>query len=125
MMKSPIRFVGGKSWLVKVLVAEIEAANPPLYIEPFLGGGAIALNMPRHIAMVLSDSNSILMDMWHCLRVAPDTLIHELARCTSKYGNEQEGYLRARVQLNSVLPSSRLGWIQRSALFLYINARCF
>lgn len=125
MIKPPIRYVGGKSWLARSLCKEIEQSDPRLYIEPFVGGGAIALNVPSYIAKVISDSNTTLMDMWRCLRDAPNALIAELGRVEEKYPNTQEAYLDARDELNTTILVRRPMWIRRAALFLYINARCF
>jgi len=124
-MKSPVRYVGGKSWLVKQLVAEIITADPARYVEPFLGGGAIALNVPSYIPKILSDSNTTLIDMWRCIREAPTALIAELRRLELSYSHDQTGYLHAREQLNTMIHVQRPMWITRAAHFLYINARCF
>jgi DNA adenine methylase len=65
------------------------------------------------------------MDMWRCLRDVPGTLITELGLVVKQYGNKQDGYLKARDELNSMILSTRDKWIRRAAMLLYINARCF
>lgn len=125
MIKSPIRYVGGKSWLAPMLCKEIEAASPKHYFEPFVGGASIALNVPSYIRRTLSDSNVVLMDLWRCLRDATGPLMDEVDRVVHQYGNAQEGYLAARDEMNQMINSVRPMWIRRSAMFLYLNARCF
>jgi DNA adenine methylase len=124
-MKPFARWAGGKSWLAKTLGKEIEDLNPKLYIEPFLGGGAIALSVPSYIPKFLADVNPVLIDTWLCLQKAPAALIDELARIEKQYGNNNEGYLNARNEMNSMILTIRPLWIRRGAMFLYLNARCF
>lgn len=125
MLKSPIRYVGGKSWLAERLVQEIHDAKPTRYIEPFLGGGSIAINVRPTIPKYLGDTNATVMDMWRCLRTAPGALMRELIDVEGKYPNTQAGYLDARAELNHGINNPRPIWIRRAALFLYINARSF
>ena len=125
MIASPIRWAGGKRWLVERLVPEIVEANPRLYVEPFLGGGAVMLAVPTQIPKLAADANPTLMDMWFCLQKYPKALIDEVNKVANEYGNEQDGYLFARRRLNNMIGIDRPYSIQRAALFLYINARCF
>lgn len=124
-LKSPIRYVGAKNWLVSTLCQEITDTNPKLYVEPFVGGAAIALNVPYHFPKYLADTNTVVMDMWRCIRSTPNPLLVELSKLEKQYPNTNEGYLKARQELNSMILSTRPIWIRRAALFLYINARCF
>jgi DNA adenine methylase len=119
------RWVGGKRWLAPRLSEEIIATKPRLYVEPFLGGGAVALSMPRSTPKVLSDINPHLVDVWLCIKRQPALLLSELAETEQRYGNDQEGYLLAREAFNFMARSPRAMWVQRSAVFLYLNARCF
>lgn len=124
-IKSPVRYVGGKNWLVDRLVREIHSTSPQRYIEPFVGGGAIALNIRDTIPKYLGDTNAVVMDLWRCLRSAPEALLEELGRVEKRYGDTNEGYLNARQELNSMILSTRPMWIRRAAIFLYLNARSF
>lgn len=125
MIKPAVRWAGGKTWLASRLASEIEAVKPKVYIEPFLGGGAVALAVASSIPKILSDSNSTLMDFWTCVKALPKALINELARVEKQYPDTLEGYLRARDELNAGILIQRAMWVSRAALFLYINARCF
>ncbi len=44
---SPLRYPGPKSGLVDYIkqILEINSLNPCLYIEPFFGGGSVAINL--------------------------------------------------------------------------------
>jgi len=124
-IKSPVRWAGGKGWLAARLAKEIEACNPSLYVEPFLGGGSVALAIPSYISKLLADTNLPLIDFWRCLQRAPVALLDDLMQCERQYGNELEGYMSARAALNNVIMVARPMFIRRAALFMFINARCF
>jgi DNA adenine methylase len=119
------RWCGGKRWLAPRLSQEIIAHKPRLYIEPFLGGGAVALAMPQSMPKVLADINPHLIDCWLCIKRMPDKLLAELAAIEKRYGNGQDGYLHARDEFNFMARNPRPMWLRRSAVFLYLNARCF
>ena len=119
------KWAGGKRLLAPMLVKEIEDSNPKLYVEPFLGAGAVALAVPSYIPKVLSDINPTIIDVWRCLQKSGVTLVEELHRIEKVYKDTQEGYLKARDELNGIILDPRPFWFHRAALFLYINARCF
>jgi len=125
MIEPFVRWAGGKRWLAPKLAAEIESHKPRLYVEPFVGGGAVALAIQQTIPKLLNDANPTLMDTWRCLQKSATTLIAELERVTREFPNTQKGYLDARSALNSAILDPRPLWFRRAALFLYINARCF
>jgi DNA adenine methylase len=119
------RWAGGKRWLAERVAAEIEEMGPRVYVEPFVGGGAIALAIKDSIPKILNDTNTTLMDAWRCLQRSPTTLIAELERVVRQYPNSQAGYLDARAELNRSILDPCPYWFRRAALFLYINARCY
>jgi DNA adenine methylase len=120
-----LKWCGGKRALAPKLVAEVTAIKPKLYIEPFLGGGAVALALPSELRKILSDVNQPLIDCWLCMQKIPGTLFAELDNVERAYGNEKEGYLQARAEFNRMVTNPRRMWAKRSALFIYLNARCF
>lgn len=120
-----LRWAGGKRTLAPKLVVEILKTSPKLYIEPFLGGGAVALALPRELPKVLSDVNPHLIDCWLCMRNLAGTLYRELDDVVAGYGNGQTGYIKARDEFNRMSRNPRKMWARRSAIFMYLNARCF
>jgi len=119
------RWAGGKRKLAPQLASEIIAVKPALYLEPFLGGGAVALALPQELPKILADINQHLIDCWLCVQRLPAVLFAELREVEHAYGNHLEGYLEARNEFNAKVSHPRLMWPHRSALFLYLNARCF
>jgi DNA adenine methylase len=118
-------WAGGKRSLAPRLVAEIMATNPTRYVEPFLGGGAVALALPSSLPKILADVNHHLIDCWLCMQKMPGNLLAELREVERIYGNTKDGYLTARSEFNSMINHPRKMWVKRSALFTYLNARCF
>lgn len=126
-----VRWAGGKRWLVDQLIPEIVALKPKLYLEPFLGGGAIALALPAEISKILSDSSAVLIDTYECIQKMPKHLRDELRKIeevnypsTSRF-EAAASYARAREEFNTIVMHPRKTYARRAALFLYLNARCF
>ena len=120
-----LRWAGGKRKLAAQLVAEITALSPKLYIEPFLGGGAVALALPAEMPKLLADINHHLIDCWLCVQKIPGALFAELRDVENGYGNDSLGYAQARTAFNEMIQNPRLMWARRSALFIYLNARSY
>jgi DNA adenine methylase len=106
-------------------VPEILATNPRHYVEPFLGGGAIALALPGRLTKRLADVNPQLIDCWLCMKCIPGPLYRDLDEVVAEFGNGAAGYVKARDAFNKMIGNPRPMWSRRSALFMYLNARCF
>jgi DNA adenine methylase len=70
--RSPFRYPGGKTWLVPRLRQWLMSLEmqPPLFIEPFAGGGSISLTvaferLARHVIMVELDNQ--VAAVWHAI----------------------------------------------------------
>ena len=132
-----LKWPGGKRDLAELLVPEILATRPTLYIEPFLGGGAIALALPAELPKIVSDVNPALIDCWLCVQKIPGALYAELCNVEHQYHGipepadptwlvrAREGFLAARAEFNKMVHHPRPMWARRAALFLFLNARCF
>lgn len=122
-----MRYVGGKSWLVDQLVPRILETKPEAYFEPFVGAGAIALNLPETLPKYLSDNNHRLIDLWLCLQRGHAALFQELQALESREAlqDPSEFYLAVRAEFNVMVKNPRTMWPSRSARMLFLNARCF
>lgn len=141
MTKPPIKYLGGKSQFVDKIAAQM----PPKfgrgtfnnYYEPFLGGGAIALNMlvqsiPRKA--YLSDITPELINMWQCIQQNPLRLFRAIADL--KTPTCAEDYLVIRDEYNSAKCldlTKGAKWIagmdddQRfaiAAMYIWLNKTC-
>lgn len=122
-MASPIfRWPGGKRRLVSTVLPLVEralAARPgAMYVEPFLGAGAVALAMPGR-RMVLSDACPDLINAWRWVVRSPKAL-HELATEKLWMSTAREQYWKERERLR-LHPAS----MEDAARFFYLNALAF
>lgn len=111
-----LKWAGGKR---KLLGAILSAAPPTFqrYVEPFLGGGAVALAL-GHPTMLLNDANAELMEVFRVVRDELDALLPLLdahrVRHTEAY------YYEVRAQ-----DPAGLSPVARAARFIYLNKTCF
>lgn len=118
-----LRYVGGKRWLVDRLVPEILACKPTLYVEPFLGAGAIALALPPELPKLLSDFSEPLINLWNQVQESPRLVCTVARMIFNNCGNTKEGYLLAREHFNSLVPPyDAMTAVERAGLMLYLNA---
>jgi DNA adenine methylase len=86
-----VKWAGGKRLLLPEITSRIPTFSGA-YIEPFLGGGSVALSLDKKIRKKLSDSNSELINAYLAVRDFPEELIAELR----KHRNNREHFLKAR-----------------------------
>lgn len=121
-----LKWAGGKRWLVDVLVPRIEAALPDrntstaavsgMYIEPFVGGAAVAIavgHRNRHVRMRLNDAVKPLIDFYDAVRRMPGAVAWALQSLAAE-GLDEATYYRVRAE-------ERRSLAQRAARFLYLN----
>jgi DNA adenine methylase len=92
-----ISWAGGKRWLVPRLAPRVYqrlAETGGRYIEPFLGGGAIALDLglPQ---MILGDVCRPLVTMYTAIRRSPDAVLWALQDYIAR-GTDRERFLHVR-----------------------------
>jgi len=110
-----VRWVGSKRAMVKLLSSSIYRylqTTHGRYIEPFLGGAAVALDLglPN---MLLSDLSEPLINCYEWVRKNPRTVDMWLGVCRSK-GTDKAAYLRQRAEVPASKP-------KQAARFLYLN----
>jgi DNA adenine methylase len=115
---SPVlRYPGGKQRLLSFLraflptPAEIEGQ----YVEPFVGGAAVFLDM-RPTRATIADSNPELVELYIGIRDDPSGVWDHY----SGFGDSKEHYHEVRA-----LNTSSLTSCQRAARLLYLNRTCF
>lgn len=124
MIKSPIKWAGGKTRVMPQLLKHLPKAD--CLIEPFVGSGTVFMNT-EYRRYVLCDSNRALINFFSVLARFTDELI-DVARSFFTDGNFSEDYYACRdgfnfISKNQIIGSNRK--IQWAAMFLYLNRHGF
>jgi DNA adenine methylase len=113
-LKSPVKWAGGKAQLLSQL-RPLYPKRFNLYLEPFVGGGAVFFDLRPDNALLL-DSNFELINFYQVVKNNLDELLHDL----EKHRNEKIYYYEVRS-----LDSTQMGSIERASRFLFMNKTCF
>lgn len=118
-----VKWIGGKRQLLKQF-KDLELYPPEyfdltknIYYEPFVGGGAVFLDLLPQKA-VLSDMNNELVITYNVIKNNLDELIKKLKIHQNK--NNKTYFLKIRAQ-----SLNRLSDISIAARFIYLNRTCF
>lgn len=111
-----LKFVGGKRWIVPILARGIHSAicaTGGRYVEPFLGGAALAsdLGLPN---MLLTDWNDSLIEFYQCVVSDPDAVASALASIVARWGFAEPDYYAVRAWEPDLA-------VDRAARLLYLN----
>ena len=112
-----LKWAGGKSQLLE----QMDPYFPKefeLYVEPFLGGGAVFFHLLPSRA-TLSDSNTELMNVFRVVRDKPDGLMKALDGHYPHRRN-QEYYYRVRA-----LNPKDMTPVERAARTIFLNKTCY
>lgn len=118
-MKPLLRWAGGKRWAIPLLASGIRShllETKGRYIEPFVGGGAMALHLswPR---MILGDAEEDLIHTYVALRDCPEE-VADVLEALSEIGTDKESYYLVRET-----PAD--DWVESAGRFIYLNKLCF
>ncbi len=113
-MKPFLKWAGGKRWLTQQQ-PKIIPPHKGLYIEPFLGGGAMFFHFKPSSA-ILCDSNAQLIECYQAIKDDWDTVFQLLKQHHRKHSNDY--YYRIR----STFPRNLQA---KAAKFIYLNRTCW
>lgn len=115
-----LKWAGGKSTLLTRLRPLLPPAHTvACYVEPFLGGGAVALDVLHRLRprrAVLGDRNPALVEAWVAVRDDVEDLLDQTAHLYADHSPDH--YLRVRAEVPNT-PTAR------AARLLYLNKTCF
>jgi DNA adenine methylase len=111
---SPLRWAGGKRWLLRTIQSVVGDREFAAYHEPFLGGASVFLGLRQSPKAFLRDSNTELIATYRAIRDHPD----EIAELVHSYSNDSETYYEVRASR----PDSK---VEKAARFLYLNHTSF
>lgn len=129
-----VKWVGGKTQLIaeveKLLPKDFSIREELVYIEPFVGGGAVLFwilqKYPNITKAVINDINPDLTTAYKTIKQNPYELIELLLEIQTEYlpMNEEkrkEYFLEKRSRFNT----KSLDSIENAALFIFLNRTCF
>ncbi len=137
-----LKWAGGKSQLLEQFQdyypAELKLGKIKKYFEPFLGGGAVFLDIVKKFKInkaYLTDINEELIIAYKVIQRAPETLIEYLKKFSRDYHQlseeERKEYfydVRLNYNLNHFQISYKKyskNWIPRTAQMIFLNKTCF
>jgi DNA adenine methylase len=112
----PLKWAGGKRWLVPTLRKLFEPHRQRRLVEPFAGGLAVALGLAPQKAL-LCDLNPHVINFYHWLKLGLVTQV--------SMENEKEHYYAARTRFNELISAGDATSKEAAALFYYLNRTCF
>ncbi len=138
-----LKWAGGK----RQLLNELEANFPPhiletkeidLYIEPFVGGGALFFYLLSNYSVkksIINDINQDLMLTYKVIKLFPEELIKRLEVIQTEYlklnteKRKEYFYNKLREPYNKLKinykKKDKKSWVEKSALLIAINKTCF
>ncbi len=113
----PLKWAGGKRWLLSTLAPLFENHKDRRLVEPFAGGMAVTLGLLPERALV-NDINPHLINFYHQIQQGLQIAESELA-------NERDFYFKQRDLFNALIESNKANTPQAAALFYYLNRTGF
>lgn len=130
-----VKWAGGKSQLIPQLTAlfplDLADTNDLTYVEPFVGGGAMAfyvLSQYKNIRrVIINDFNNELIHVYKVIKSSANELIEALEKIQTEYRScesedaRKQYYLQKRELYNRRSEAT----IETAALFVFLNRTCF
>jgi DNA adenine methylase len=120
MLKSILRYPGGKSKVVEKIIAKIPT-NIKEFREPMVGGGSVSLVIKQlfpNIKVKINDLNYDLICFWKILRDDTDRLIKEIRRIKESCKDGRELY-------NKLASNNSGNELERAVRFFILNRITF
>lgn len=114
--KPPLKWAGGKRWLLPYLAPFWRLNSARRYVEPFCGGLAAPLGLQPGNA-VLNDINPHLINFYRQLQRGLEVTI--------KMKNEEECFYRHRTRFNKLIKAAKWQSAEAAELFYYLNRTGF
>lgn len=115
-VRPPLKWAGGKRWLVPHLRPIWEPHRQRRLVEPMCGGLAVALGLQPERA-TLNDINPHAINFYRCLR---DGL-----QITSPMENNEAFYYARRERFNTLIRNGQFEGTEGASLFYYLNRTGF
>lgn len=116
-----VKWAGGKKQLLERLEERMPTSYGKYY-EPFIGGGALLLDLKPQTA-VINDTNEQLLNVYRQLKIDAEAVISEVNKLDAE-PCDKERYLATREIYNQKIISHELD-PECAALMIWINKHCF
>ena len=132
-----IKWVGGKSKLIPQMEQyypkELKKNKIEVYIEPFLGGGALLIEILKKYNIKKAyafDINENLINCYNIIKDKVDSLILNLKKLEKEYlklddENRKEYYYDIRKKYNSINIENEKEALEKTTYFMFLNKTCF
>jgi len=111
-VRPPLKWAGGKRWLVSDLFPIWGKYSDCRLVEPFCGGLGVALSlMPKHA--LLNDVNEHLINFYQWIKKG--------FRTSLNMKNDEEVFYTFRERFNELVEENKSGTKEAAALFYYLN----
>jgi len=110
--KPPLKWAGGKRWLLPELRKIWEKHEQRRLVEPFCGGLAVTLGLSPKLAL-LSDINVHAINFYHCLQKG--------LQINVEMRNEEDFYYQERDRFNQLIELRKENSKEAAGLFYYLN----
>jgi DNA adenine methylase len=114
--KPPLKWAGGKRWLLPYLAPLWQSHSSRRYVEPFCGGLAAPLGLrPKHA--LLNDINPHLINFY--------THLQRGLEITIEMKNDEQTFYGHRTRFNKLIKDGEWQGAEAAQLFYYLNRTCF
>lgn len=132
-----VKWVGGKSKLIPQMEQyypkELKENKIDVYIEPFIGGGAILIDILKkyNIKKIYAfDINKNLINCYNIIKDKVDSLVLKLKKLEEEYlklddENRKEYYYDIRKKYNSINVENEKEALEKTTYFIFLNKTCF
>jgi DNA adenine methylase len=115
-LKPPLKWAGGKRWLLTHVEPIWQAHKQRRYVEPFCGGLALPLGL-RPAQALLNDINPHLINFYRQLQRG--------LRMTIEMKHEATFFYAQRAEFNRLIGSGKFATAEAAQLFYYLNRTCY
>ena len=135
-IKPFVKWAGGKGSLISQLTNfypfELENGTIKKYVEPFVGGGAVLIDILQKYDVEEAyafDINKDLINCYNVIKQDVETLIEKLNEKEKEFlnielENRQEYFYKIRSEYNSYKIEDNLD-VKRASEFIFLNRTCF
>ena len=132
-----VKWAGGKNKLIPQMEQyypkELKENKIDVYIEPFVGGGAIPMDILKKYNIKKAyafDINKNLINCYNIIKDKVESLVLELKKLEEEYlklddENRKEYYYDIRKKYNSINIENENEALEKTTYFIFLNKTCF